>query len=96
MLYLRQEDKPAVGLLLIRACISHQPSAAMALWRTLHDFSSVRALDIVSTMSAHPPNNVCRFWQTLLGVVATVMQGTTFRRLATKAGEKCRLGHQDV
>jgi len=143
MLNLRQEDKSAVDRLLILASISHQPSVATALCCTLHDFSSVRALDIVSTQpapdpdpgAAHPPNNVCRCWQTLLGVVATnlpgadlnssadpkgggqdarnnVMQGTAFRRLgncsciallphihvriATKAGEKCRLGHQDV
>jgi hypothetical protein len=69
------------------ARISHQPSTATALWRTLHEFCSVRALNIVSTMSAHPPSNVCRFWQTLLGVVAKVMQDTAFHRLATKAGE---------
>ena len=43
------------------------------------------------TMPARPPNNVCLFWQTLLGVVAKVMQGTAFRRLATKAGEKSGL-----
>ena len=73
------------------ARISHQPSTATALCRTLHDFGSVRALNIVSTMPAHPPTNVCRFLQTLVGVVAKVMQGTTFRRLATKAGEKCGL-----
>jgi len=65
-------------------------------------------------MPVHPPNNVCRFWQTLLGVVVTnllgadlnssagpkgggqdarnkAMQGNAFRRLATKAGEKCGL-----
>ena len=67
----------------------HPCSRMTALWRILHDFSSVRALNIVVTMPAHPPNNVCRFRQTLLGVVAKVMQGTAFHRLATKAGEKC-------
>jgi hypothetical protein len=76
------------------ARISHQSSTATAQWRTLHDFCSVRALNIVSTMSAHPPDNVCRFWQTLSGVVAKVMQGTAFHRLATKAGGKYGLGPQ--
>ena len=42
-------------------------------------------------MPAHPPNNVCRFWQTLLGVVVKVRQGTPYRRLATNGGEKCGL-----
>ena len=66
---------------------------ATAQWRTLHDFSSVRAINIVSTTparslrgppdpgSAHPPNNVCLCWQSLLGVVAKIMQDTAFRRL---------------
>ena len=53
----------------------HPCSRATAQWRTLHDFSSVRALNIVWTMPAHSS-------------VAKVMQGTAFRRLATKAGEK--------
>ena len=61
---------------------------ATALCRTLHDFSSLRALNIVRTMPAHPPNNDCRCRQSLFGVVAKVMQGTAFRRLATNAGEK--------
>ena len=43
---------------------------------------------------SHQPNNVCRFWQTLLGVAAKVMQGTAFHRLATKAVEKYGLGPQ--
>jgi hypothetical protein len=42
-------------------------------------------------MLAHPPNNDCRLRQSLLGVVAKDMQGTTFRRLATNGGEKCGL-----
>jgi len=42
-------------------------------------------------MPAHSPNNVCRFWQTLLAGVAKAMPGSAFRRLATKAGEKCGL-----
>jgi len=64
---------------------------ATTLCRTLHVFHSVRALNIVSTMLAHPPNNDCRLRQSLLGVVAKDMQGTTFRRLATNGGEKCGL-----
>jgi hypothetical protein len=63
------------------ARISHQPSTATAQCRTLHDFSSVRVLNIVLTMSAHSS-------------VAKVMQGTAFRRLATKAGEKCGLDQE--
>jgi hypothetical protein len=70
------------GLMICRvlARIFHQPSTATALCRTLHDFSSVRALNIVSTMPAHSS-------------VAKVMQrsdvsGTAFRRLATYADEK--------
>ena len=71
----------------------------MALCCTLHDFSSVRALNIVPTQPApdpdpgpaHPPDNDCLYWQSLSGVVAKVMQDTAFRRLATKAGEKCGL-----
>jgi hypothetical protein len=76
------------------ARISHQSSTATAQWCTLHDFCSVTALNIVSTMSARPPNNDCRCRQSLLGVVAKVMQGTAFHRLATKAGEKYGLGPQ--
>ena len=53
---------------------------ATTLCRTLHDFHSVRALNIVSTMPAHSS-------------VAKDMQGTAYRRLATKAGEKCGLVH---
>jgi cytochrome c55X len=64
------------GELLARS--SPQPSTATALCRTLPDFSSVRALNIESTMSAHSS-------------VAKVRQGTAFRRLATKAGENCGL-----
>ncbi len=70
------------------ARISHHPSTATTLCRTLHDFHSVRALNIISTMLAHPPNNVCRLRQSLLGVVAKDMQGTPYRRLATNGGEK--------
>ena len=76
------------------ARISHRPSTATALCRTLHDFCSVRALNIVSTMSAHPPDNDCHSLQSLSGVVAKVMQGTAFHRLATKAGEQYGLGPQ--
>ena len=60
------------------ARISHHPSTATTLCRTLHDFRSVRALNIVSTMLAHSS-------------VAKDLQGTTFRRLATNGGEKCGL-----
>jgi hypothetical protein len=49
------------------------------------DFHSVRALNRVSTMPAHPPNHVCRFWQTLLGVVATNLPGAD---LNSSAGPK--------
>ena len=59
----------------ILARLSHHPSTATTLCRTLHDFSSVRALDIVSTMPAHSS-------------VAKDMQSTAFRRLATNGGEK--------
>jgi hypothetical protein len=36
-------------------------------------------------MPAHSPNNVCRFWQTLLGVVATNLPGAD---LNSSAGPK--------
>ena len=55
---------------------SHYRSTATT--RTLHDFHSVRALNIVSTMLTHSS-------------VAKDMQGTTFRRLATNGGENCGL-----
>ncbi len=60
---------------MILARISHHPSTATTLCRTLHDFHSVRALNIVSTMLAHSS-------------FAKDMQGTTFRRLATNGDEK--------
>jgi hypothetical protein len=36
-------------------------------------------------MPAHPPNNVCRFWQTLLGVIVTNLPGAD---LNSSAGPK--------
>jgi len=43
------------------ARISHRFPAAATLCRTLPGLHSVSALDIVSTMPAHPPNIACRF-----------------------------------
>ena len=63
----------------ILARLSHHPSTATTLCRTLHDFSSVRALDIVSTMPAHSS-------------VAKARHGATCRHLATKAYEISGLG----
>jgi hypothetical protein len=74
----------------------HPCSRVAALCGIPRDFHSVRALNSVSTMPAHPPNNVCRFWQTLLGVVAKDTWDTTFHRLATKGGEKCGLDQKKV
>jgi transposase len=65
------------------ARISHQLSTATTQWRTLHDFGSVRALNIVLAMFAHSS-------------VAKVAQGTPFRRLATKAGEKFGLARRHL
>jgi hypothetical protein len=37
-------------------------------------------------MPAHPPNNVCRFWQTLLGVVVTNLPGADLNGSAGPKG----------
>jgi hypothetical protein len=42
-------------------------------------------------MSAHPPNNVCRFGKHCWEWVVKVRQDTPYRRLATNGGEKCGL-----
>jgi tRNA(Ile)-lysidine synthetase-like protein len=61
------------------ARISHHSSTVAALCDIPGDFHSVRALNSVSTMPAHPS-------------VAKDTWDTTFHRLATKGGEKFGLG----
>jgi hypothetical protein len=74
------------------ARISHHSSTVAALCGIPRDFHSVRALNSVSTMLAHPPNNVCRFWQTLLGVIATNLPGADLNSSAGPkgGGHDCR------
>ncbi len=83
------------------ARISHHPSTAATQWRTLPDFHSVRALNIVVTMPAHS-SVVTNLPGADLNSSAgpkgggqdarnKVRQGTPYRRLATNGGEKCGL-----
>jgi hypothetical protein len=66
---------------MVLARISHHSSTVAALCGIPGDFQSVRALNSVSTMPAHPPDNDCLRWQSLSGVVAKDTWDTTFHRL---------------